>query len=45
MADRLEIRAQGPLRLARDGETFDGGPHVVVEKLPLQLDVYARPRG
>jgi len=30
----------GPLRLARDGETFDGSQDVVIEKLPKRLAVY-----
>jgi undecaprenyl-diphosphatase len=39
--DRLEIRSlDGPLRLARDGETFDGGIEVSVCKEPRRLAVY-----
>jgi diacylglycerol kinase family enzyme len=30
----------GPLRLARDGETFEGSQDVVIEKLPKRLAVY-----
>lgn len=43
VADRIEIRSHdGPLRLARDGETFDGdGSIVVVEKDERGLDVVA----
>jgi undecaprenyl-diphosphatase len=39
--DRLEIHSlDGPLRLARDGETFDGGTDVVVCKEDRRLSVY-----
>jgi undecaprenyl-diphosphatase len=31
----------GPLRLARDGETFEGSDDVLIEKLPKRLAVYA----
>jgi diacylglycerol kinase family enzyme len=38
----LEVRSlDGPLRLARDGETFDGGRDVRVAKHPERLRVYA----
>jgi diacylglycerol kinase family enzyme len=38
----LEIHSlDGPLRLARDGETFDGGTDVRVAKHPERLRVYA----
>jgi undecaprenyl-diphosphatase len=44
VVERLEIRsADGPLRLARDGETFDGGEHVEVRKHERRLVVYAPP--
>lgn len=41
VADRVEIIShEGPLRLARDGETFDGdGSKVIVEKDPIGLDI------
>ena len=39
--DQLRIQSlDGPLRLARDGETFDGGTDVVVSKAPTRLAVY-----
>jgi diacylglycerol kinase family enzyme len=39
--DRLQIRSlDGPLRLARDGETFDGGSEVLVCKEAERLSVY-----
>jgi undecaprenyl-diphosphatase len=39
--DRLVIRSlQGKLRLARDGETFDGDDEIVVCKCPKRLDVF-----
>jgi len=46
VAERVEIVSHdGPLRLARDGETFDGdGSRVVVEKDRAGLDVVAPPR-
>lgn len=45
LAERLEIRSlEGPLRLARDGETFDGPDNFVVEKSPDPLCVYAPSR-
>lgn len=31
---------EGPLRLARDGETFDGGTDVIVRKHPTRLRVF-----
>jgi undecaprenyl-diphosphatase len=38
---RLEIKSlEGPLRLARDGETFEGSDDIVVEKLDKRLAVY-----
>jgi diacylglycerol kinase family enzyme len=38
----LRIRSlDGPLRLARDGETFDGGAEVLIEKSARRLAVYA----
>ena len=40
-AERLEVKSlQGPLRLARDGETFDGAAEFSVEKQPRALAVY-----
>jgi undecaprenyl-diphosphatase len=40
----LRIRSrEGALRLARDGETFDGGSDVLVQKHPRQLRVF-RPK-
>ena len=39
--DRLEVRSlQGPLRLARDGEVFDGSEAFTVEKLDEPLAVF-----
>jgi len=39
---RIEIRSRsGPMRLARDGETFDGPVEIVVEKADRPLAVYA----
>ena len=37
--------SRAELRLARDGEHFDGAGSFVVEKLPQRLTVYARHRG
>lgn len=40
--ERVRLRGiEGPLRLARDGETFDGPEDVVVEKLARRLVVFA----
>jgi diacylglycerol kinase family enzyme/membrane-associated phospholipid phosphatase len=45
LATRLEIKSlQGPLRLAHDGETFDGSEEFVVEKLSNPLTIYTRVR-
>lgn len=42
LVERLEIRSlNGPLRLARDGETFEGPEEIVVEKRDKRLAVYA----
>ena len=42
--DRLEVKSlDGPLRVALDGETFDAGHHVVVEKRPRALTVCVPP--
>jgi diacylglycerol kinase family enzyme len=42
VVQRLRIRSlNGPLRLARDGETFEGSKDIVIEKLPKRLTVYA----
>lgn len=39
--ERLEVKSlNGPLRLARDGETFDGSAEFTVEKKPRALAVY-----
>lgn len=41
-ARRVRVRSnQGPLRLARDGETFDGSSEFVIEKQDQPLAVYA----
>lgn len=41
---RLEVRSlQGPLRLARDGETFDGSESFVIAKDPKPLEIYVPP--
>jgi diacylglycerol kinase family enzyme/membrane-associated phospholipid phosphatase len=40
---RIEIESlDGPVRLARDGETFDGSKKFTIEKAPERLVVYAR---
>jgi diacylglycerol kinase family enzyme len=40
-AERLEVKSlQGPLRLARDGETFDGSAEFTVEKQSRALAVF-----
>jgi undecaprenyl-diphosphatase len=40
-ADRVEVCAlEGPLRLAHDGETFDGPERFTIEKSPKQLQVF-----
>ena len=45
LTDQLKVRSlQGPLRLARDGETFDGPEEFVVEKMRRRLRVYAPAR-
>ena len=44
-APALEVDAgNDPLRLARDGNTFDGSPSFRVEKLPQRLTVYTPSR-
>jgi undecaprenyl-diphosphatase len=44
-ARTVRVRSlQGPLRLARDGEVFDGPEEFEVTKADEQLRVYARPR-
>ena len=42
VVERLTIRSSNgrPLRMARDGETFDASEEVVIEKLPDRLAVY-----
>ena len=41
MAKQIEIKSlEGPLRLARDGETFDGSNSFVVEKHRERLSIY-----
>ncbi|MCA1823133.1 MAG: bifunctional phosphatase PAP2/diacylglycerol kinase family protein [Mycobacteriales bacterium] len=41
-ATRVHVRSLGaPLRLAHDGETFEGSTEFVVEKLPKRLAVFA----
>lgn len=41
VVERMHIHSLGgPLRLARDGETFDGPEDIVVEKHPKRLAVY-----
>jgi undecaprenyl-diphosphatase len=43
-AEHIEIASRGgPLRLAADGETFDGPAHLVVRKRPGCLDVAVPP--
>jgi undecaprenyl-diphosphatase len=40
-ADRIEVRSlEGALRLAHDGETFDGPERFSIEKSPKQLQVF-----
>lgn len=42
LAERVEVRSlQGPLRLARDGETFDGPERFVIDKHDRSLRVFA----
>jgi diacylglycerol kinase family enzyme len=42
LVDAIEIRSlDGPLRLARDGETFDGGSYIRVTKHGERLAVFA----
>jgi diacylglycerol kinase family enzyme len=44
-APTLEVRSRNDMiRLARDGNTFDGSPSFRVEKLPSRLTVYASSR-
>jgi diacylglycerol kinase family enzyme/membrane-associated phospholipid phosphatase len=44
-APALEVSSRdGPMRLARDGNTFDGSPSWRVEKLPQRLAVYTPAR-
>ena len=44
---RLEVRFcdQGPYRLARDGETFDGSQHFVIDKAGGQVQIYVPAAG
>lgn len=39
-AQEVHVRADEPLRLARDGETFDGSAEFVIRKRPERLRVY-----
>jgi undecaprenyl-diphosphatase len=40
-ADRVDVRSlEGPLRLAHDGETFDGPERFTIEKSPKQLQIF-----
>ena len=42
LVESLSIRSlEGPIRLARDGETFQGSDEIVVEKLPDRIAVFA----
>lgn len=47
VTERIEIVShEGPLRLARDGETFDGdGARVIIEKDPAGLEVFVPAAG
>ncbi|HJR45804.1 MAG TPA: diacylglycerol kinase family protein [Actinomycetota bacterium] len=39
--ERMHLRSlAGPIRLARDGETFEGPEDIVIEKLPTRLALY-----
>ena len=39
--DKVTLKSNnGPLRLARDGETFEGSEEILVEKLPKRLAVF-----
>lgn len=42
LTKRIEFRSPdaSPIRLARDGETFDGSPYFVVTKSPTPLPIY-----
>ncbi|HEX8003643.1 MAG TPA: phosphatase PAP2 family protein [Mycobacteriales bacterium] len=42
-ATRVTVRSETPLRLARDGETFDGSPEFTVGKRARPLRVYVPP--
>jgi undecaprenyl-diphosphatase len=42
LVKELRVRSlDGPLRLARDGETFRGSDEIVVEKMPERLVLFA----
>jgi diacylglycerol kinase family enzyme len=46
LAKEVRLRGtEGPMRLARDGETFDTGEEVVIRKAPRPLTVYAPAAG
>ncbi|MDQ1713079.1 MAG: hypothetical protein QOE45_2529 [Frankiaceae bacterium] len=40
-AREVRVRVDGPVRLARDGETFDGSREFTIRKRPRRLRVYA----
>jgi undecaprenyl-diphosphatase len=44
-AREVHVRSDEPLRLARDGETFDGSPEFVIRKRPRRLRVFVPPAG
>jgi undecaprenyl-diphosphatase len=44
-ATEVRVRASRPLRLARDGETFDGSREFAIRKRPRPLRVYVPPAG
>jgi len=43
-APHLHVRARGPMRLARDGETFDGPAEFEVRKSPKPVSVFVPER-
>ena len=44
-ASEVRVKTSEPLRLARDGETFDGSREFAVRKRPRRLRVYVPPAG